>query len=116
MEGPSASPRARPPDAMKLWKFIKPHQPKILSTPSRRMEESKPGKKKWIRKHLGPVKEINLVPRWDKQKWATTPDGQPNILIDDHVKNIAEWRAKGGIGIHHTSALNTIRQLKQLGF
>jgi hypothetical protein len=103
-------------DAMKLWKFIKPHQPYILSTPSSRMAESKPGKRKWVRKHLGPVKEINLVPRWEKQKYAVDKDGNPNILIDDYIKNIREWRAKGGIGVHHTSALNTIKQLKQLGF
>jgi len=104
------------PDAMKLWKFIKGYQPHILSTPSHRMAESKPGKRKWVRKHLGSVKEINLVPREHKQKWATDEAGNPNILIDDYIKNIKEWRAKGGIGVHHTSALNTIRQLKELGF
>lgn len=104
------------PDGMKLWTFIKEFDPFILSTPSRRMAESKPGKHKWVRKHLGSVKEVNLVPREDKQKWALTKDGQPNILIDDHIKNIKEWRARGGIGVHHTSALDTIRQLKKLGF
>jgi hypothetical protein len=80
------------------------------------MSESKPGKRKWVKKHLGPVKEIYLVPRWEKQKWALDKDGNPNILIDDYIKNIKEWRDKGGIGVHHTNALNTIRQLKQLGF
>jgi hypothetical protein len=30
-------------------------------------------------------------------------------------KTINEWNAKGGIGIHHTSAISTIRQLKNLG-
>jgi len=25
------------------------------------------------------------------------------------------WREKGGIGIHHTSAADTIKQLKELG-
>ena len=104
------------PDQTKLWNFIKPYKPAILSTPSQKMSESKPGKRKWVRKHLGSVKEINLVPRHDKQKWAVDADGNPNILIDDYIKNIKEWRAKGGIGVHHTNALNTIRQLKQLGF
>ena len=31
------------------------------------------------------------------------------------VPNIRMWREKGGIGIHHTSANNTIQQLKKLG-
>ena len=40
----------------------------------------------------------------------------PNhILIDDKKSNIDEWRAAGGIGILHTSAADTIQQLKKLG-
>ena len=104
------------PDYKKLWNFIRPHKPFILSTPSHRMPESMPGKRKWIRKNLGSVGQINLVPRHEKQRFAVDEAGNPNILIDDYIKNIKEWRAKGGIGVHHTSALNTIKQLKQLGF
>jgi hypothetical protein len=41
---------------------------------------------------------------------------RPNsILIDDNVKNIADWIGAGGIGILHTSAEDTIKQLKKLG-
>jgi 5'(3')-deoxyribonucleotidase len=103
------------PDGLQLWNFIKKYDAYILSTPSRRMPSSVPEKKAWIKKHLGGAKKVHLVPREDKQKWATT-DGEPNILIDDYIKNIKEWEAKGGIGIHHTSTANTIRQLKKLGF
>ncbi len=46
-----------------------------------------------------------------KQEFAN-----PNaILIDDRPSNIEQWRAKGGIGILHTSADETIEQLKKLG-
>ena len=38
-------------DAMMLWRYIKPHQPYILSTPSKRMATCKPEKLEWIRKH-----------------------------------------------------------------
>ena len=38
------------------------------------------------------------------------------ILIDDYDKNIREWEAKGGIGIHHTDVGKTISELKRLGF
>ena len=41
--------------------------------------------------------------REDKQKYAMTTDGKPNLLIDDYIKNVNEWKAKGGIGVHHTS-------------
>ena len=37
-----------------------------------------------------------------------------NVLIDDRPKNIEAWEAAGGIGIIHTSAKNTIEQLKKL--
>ena len=61
-------------------------------------------------------KNINLVQRRDKQDYETDDRGQPAILIDDHMKNIKEWQAAGGIGIHHTTATNTISRLKKMGF
>jgi hypothetical protein len=79
------------------------------------MPTSQPEKRKWVAKHLSKPKAIHLVPREDKQKWAVT-NGLPNILIDDYIKNINEWEAKGGIGVHHTSTSSTISKLKKLGF
>ena len=49
---------------------------------------------------------IHLVLRADKQRFAMT-NGKPNLLIDDYIKNIHEWEAQGGIGVHHTSPSNT---------
>jgi hypothetical protein len=46
-----------------------------------------------------------------KQEFAS-----PNsILIDDREKNIEQWRNAGGIGVLHTDAASTIKQLKDLG-
>ena len=53
--------------------------------------------------------------RSEKQQYAMT-NGKPNVLIDDYIKNIREWEAKGGIGIHHTDVGKTISELKRLGF
>ena len=60
--------------------------------------------------------KIHLVMRSQKQAFAKDTDGEPNVLIDDYIKNIKEWEAKGGIGIHHTSVPKTINDLKRLGF
>ena len=101
-----------------LWSFILKHKPHILSA---YVEESFdpnciPGKSHWARTNLGVAPgNINLVKRVQKQNYAKVA-GQPAILIDDYKKNTDQFTAKGGIGIHHTSTANTIRQLKKLGF
>jgi hypothetical protein len=61
---------------------------------------------------------INLVRRRDKQKFAMKSGGkrQPALLIDDFKINVDQFKAAGGIGIHHTSASKTISELKRLGF
>ena len=79
---------------------------------------SRKGKMNWLRTNtkLTQKSRIHLVMREDKQKYAMTTDGKPNLLIDDYIKNVNEWKAKGGIGVHHTSPSDTIAQLKRLGF
>jgi hypothetical protein len=51
-----------------------------------------------------------------KSKFASSiTSGGDRILIDDLPNTIEEWNAKGGVGILHTSAANTIKELKKLG-
>jgi hypothetical protein len=55
--------------------------------------------------------KLYLYSRTNKQLFS-----EPNrILIDDMKQTIDEWNAKGGIGIFHISAADTISQLKKLG-
>jgi hypothetical protein len=97
------------PDGQKLWDYIKPLKPEILSAPSRE-ESSRIGKAVWVKYKLPGTK---LILRYAKQKQQlATPE---SILIDDRQINIDQWESAGGIGILHTSADNTISQLKQLG-
>jgi hypothetical protein len=56
-------------------------------------------------------KKAYFYVRHQKQLFA----GENRILIDDLANTIDEWNAKGGIGILHTSAANTIKELKKLG-
>ena len=105
-------------DGKTLWKFINKHSAKILSAfPQTWMPNAKSDKSKWIKKNLGiSTSQVHLVARADKQKFAVNEKGQPNVLIDDHTKNIKEWQKKGGIGIVHRSASDTIAKLKRMGF
>lgn len=97
------------PDGKELWNFIKPFNPTLLSAPSRN-NESRLGKRLWVRNNL-PGTKLILASRINKQQYSQ----KNSILIDDMPRTIKEWKAEGGIGILHTSAASTIEQLKQLG-
>ena len=107
------------PGAKKIWDFLKPYTQSIMSAWTKHDPNSAKGKEDWLKGHVGSLSRsrINLVMRADKKRFAKDGrTGAPNILIDDHPKNIGEWEANGGIGIHHTNVNRTITKLKKLGF
>ena len=96
-------------DGERYWDYIKDYDTELLSSPSR-SNTSRLGKRLWVRNNMPGVK-LTLAQAYLKKNYAA-----PNhILIDDRKSNIDEWRAAGGIGILHTSAADTIQQLKKLG-
>jgi hypothetical protein len=95
-------------DGKQLWNYIKKHEPKILSAPSRE-EVSRVAKRDWIEKEL-PGTHLILRSAKHKKDFATPT----SILIDDRLDNIRGWREAGGIGIHHINTKHTIDQLKVL--
>ena len=103
------------PNAKRLHDFIIRYNPHVLSAYTGRDLTSKVGKMKWLKKNTGFKRaNIHLVMRSQKKDYATTDD-KPNVLIDDYIKNIREWEARGGIGVHHTDVGKTISELKRLG-
>ena len=97
------------PDGKQLYNYIKPNLYSLLSSPSFD-NSSRLGKRLWVRNNMPGVR-LTLAQARNKQNYAA-----PNhILIDDRKSNIDQWRAQGGIGILHTSADDTISQLKKLG-
>ena len=105
------------PDGKKLWNFIQKHEPKILSAFPSWNKNARRDKASWVNRHLNVSSEnTHLVKRPEKRRYAVSKKGQPNVLIDDHPKNIKEWQAAGGIGILHRSAAETIKKLKKMGF
>ena len=96
-------------DGKKLWKYIEKYHPIILSAPSNQ-DDSRIGKHDWVEREL-PGSHLILRSPEHKREFA-----EPNsILIDDRPSNIESWIEAGGIGIHHVSAAETIRQLKKMG-
>ena len=96
-------------DAKTYWDYIKDYDTELLSSPSR-SSTSRLGKRLWVRNNM-PGTKLTLAQAAKKQNYAA-----PNhILIDDRASNIEQWKSQGGIGILHTSAADTISQLKKLG-
>ena len=97
------------PDGKQLWGYIKKRKPSLLSAPSRE-ESSRIGKHIWVENN---TPGVNLILRAaDKKQEFASPNA---ILIDDRADNIQRWKDAGGVGIHHTSAENTINELEKLG-
>ena len=102
-------------DAQQLIDFVSKYDYEMLTAPSLK-KQSLMGKGLWMinqtKKGLFPSKpKVNYKSAKNKKDFAA-----PNhILIDDKASTIDSWNAAGGIGILHTSASNTISQLKKLG-
>ena len=93
------------PDGHDLWEEVKKYDPMILTSPARH-EASVKGKQTWLKKNLPGVPYI-IEP--EKDKYSDTDA----ILIDDSDKNIKTWRKKGGIGILHENAEDSIKKLRK---
>jgi hypothetical protein len=110
-------------DAKKLWGFIGKYEPMILTAaPSAKRGSislrAAQDKTKWMKRWFG-VSADRMYPvmRKNKANFAMDGrDGRPNLLIDDHLGNIQEFKKARGLGVHHISASNSISQLKEIGY
>jgi hypothetical protein len=111
------------PDKEKLWNFISPFNPYVLTAPSVNFDipfeerykleknQSMQGKTEWANKYLSNMRKLYFRSAGRKSDFA----GPNKILIDDRADTIQKWRDAGGIGILHKNATDTIQQLKDLG-
>ena len=110
-------------DANKLWGFIGKYDPVILTATPRSERgpisaRAPDDKTRWMKRWFGvDTNRMYPVQRVNKANFATDGrDSRPNLLIDDHLKNIQAFQKAGGIGVRHTSASDTIKQLKEIGY
>lgn len=101
------------PQGRRLWDFIKPYQPDLLTSPSRD-NNSRLGKNLWVKNNLNPKPKVIFAYSKDKQRYAN----DKSILIDDKKSNINEWTAKGGIAIRckDGNVDHVLDKLKELGY
>ena len=98
------------PNGKQLWEYISKYNPIILSAPSRE-NESRLGKRLWVRNNLKPKPKLILASAANKPNYST----RNKILIDDRPDTIDNWNAKGGTGILFKSTSQVIEELKKLG-
>lgn len=86
----------------------------ILSASVRDYVDCSTQKREWVDLHTPfSMEYVHIVRRSEKRLFATSKS-IANILIDDYEKNIEEWNYHGGIGILHTSSINTINTLQEI--
>ena len=99
-------------DADVLVDFVMAHfkSVKILTACGYTPKDAKEQKTAWFAEHYPQIECIVVAKSPDKAAYAHPYA----ILIDDRSKSIDPWVAKGGIGILHTSAEDTIAQLRAI--
>lgn len=82
-----------------------------IPKPKRGIDTAAEDKVDWSHRVLDPELIVNIGLREDKKKYVNGPE---YILIDDLQKNIDEWNAGGGTGIHFTSAMQALEEIKKI--
>lgn len=105
-------------DGRKLFSYVESHfhhnQIGILTAPMSQDERCEREKWEWVQTHLKVVPRALFFCHLNKEQFVGKIPGKYQILIDDREKNIIAWKSAGGIGIHHISAHDTIRQLEHI--
>lgn len=100
-------------DAPVLWDYIK-HRDPIICSATGHIRGAKDEKRASVRAKLGDdVANRAQFVRDASQKGEHAAPGR--VLIDDRQKALDSFIAAGGMGILHTSAADTIAQLRELG-
>ena len=95
-------------DAMELFAGVR-HLDPIILTGLPRGNWAAPQKEKWAAEHFPGTRIITCM-AVDKRKHAQEGD----VLVDDTLKHRHLWEEAGGIFVHHTSARESLEQLKAI--
>lgn len=99
-------------DADQLFKFAAEnfHDLSILTATGHVPRNGAAQKEKWVNRHFGNRARFYAV---TKSSEKANKACENCILVDDRSKSIDPWVSAGGIGILHTSAADTIKQLQK---
>lgn len=97
------------PDAMDLFRFVDElgHGTAILTGVPSSVSDAVRQKRLWAAEHF-PGVQVFCCPSRDKWRYC-----HKDVLVDDWQKYRVAWEGAGGVFIHHKSAANSIRELRQ---
>lgn len=100
------------PDGKRLWKWLRPFKPTLLSQlPDPIYERCAPQKRIWAAREVGPEVDVIVVP----DTTGKVPYASPRaVLIDDSRRHMEAWRQAGGLFILHHSAEESIAMMGEL--
>jgi len=98
-------------DGQTLWDSIRYLNPYIL-TGIPRIRSAEQDKRQWVNEKLGPDVVMIACLSANKYLYCLKPGA---ILIDDRESAGQKWELAGGRFILHSNAIDTIKQLQQLG-
>jgi hypothetical protein len=96
------------PDAHELIEFAGPLGACVLTGVPSSVTEAENHKRTWLRK-VAPGLPVVCCP--SKLKWTYCLPG--DIIVDDWQKYRVDWERAGGVFIHHHTAADSIRELRQ---
>lgn len=77
-----------------------------------RIPTAKEDKRVWLDRNFPNYFDaFNIGPLAEHKQYHCTGN---DILIDDKLRNITQWRDRGGVGIHHISAKQTLKELQEI--
>lgn len=91
------------------WSYVERYQPIVL-TGVPRIPEAAANKRAWAARWLPGTL---VVATRSSEKAAVARPG--DVLVDDWTRYRDKWEAAGGVWVAHTSALDTVRQLREMG-
>lgn len=99
-------------DAFELWDAVKHLEPIVLTGAPLSFIDSWWQKPIWVHDHFGTFTKVAVCQSKNKALFCKEGD----VIIDDYPKHRKTWETAGGQWVLHTSAEDSIEQLKNLGY